>query len=79
MLTIETIATVDESGMLSAKAPAILAKGQHRVVIVVEDTPAPSERLPVEGGFPDLAAFRARLGPAYPGDTIVEMREEERS
>jgi hypothetical protein len=78
MLTIETIATVDESGTLKAKAPATLAKGQHRVVIVVEDAPASDEPLPREG-FPDLASFRERLGPAYPGDTIVEMRQEERS
>lgn len=29
-------------------------------------------------GFPNMAAFRERLGvPAHPGNTIVEMREEE--
>jgi hypothetical protein len=29
-------------------------------------------------GFPNMAVFRERLGvPAHPGNTIIEMREEE--
>ena len=30
-------------------------------------------------GFPDMAPFREALGaPPYPGNTILEMREDER-
>lgn len=31
-------------------------------------------------GFPDMAVFRERLGiPVHEGNTVVEMREDERS
>jgi hypothetical protein len=77
MVTIETIATVTDDGMLTAKAPAFVPRGRHRAVIVLEDTSI----LPMgRQGFPDMAAFREKLGaPVHPGNTIVEMREEERA
>lgn len=76
MLTIETVATISEDGTITAKGPSNLPKGEHRVVIVVDE--AGSEALPPKR-FPDLSAFRASLGaPTYPGNTILEMREEER-
>jgi len=80
MVTIETIATITEDGTITAKAPASAPRGRHRAVIVLEDAPMGRER-PAEGrGVPDLAAFRQKLGVAtHPGNTIVEMREEERS
>lgn len=78
MVTIETIATVTEDGTITAKAPGFVPRGKHRAVIVLEDAavqPTDSRR-----GFPDMAAFRERLGaPVHPGNTIVEMREDERS
>ena len=76
MVTIETIAII-EDGTITARVPPHLPKGEHRVVIVVEEAPVG------EGSsrrFPDMASFRASLGaPAYPGNTVVEMREDERS
>jgi hypothetical protein len=77
MVTIETIATVTDDGTITAKAPAFVPRGRHRAVIVLED----ASILPNEGrqGFPDMTAFREKLGaPVRPGNTIVEMREDER-
>lgn len=77
MVTIETIATIAADGTITAKAPASAPRGKHRAVIVLEDVPVERER---SGGFPDMASFRQRLGVAtHSGNTIVEMREEERS
>lgn len=76
MVTIETIATVTEEGTITAKVPGYLSQGEHRVVIVVEESPLPR----VPSRFPDLASFRESLGAeTYPGNTILEMREDERS
>jgi hypothetical protein len=79
MVTIETIATVTEDGMITAKASGSVPQGRHRAVIVLEDIPLdknPESRQ----GFPDMAAFRESLEvPAYPGNTILEMREDERT
>ncbi|MFL6234539.1 MAG: hypothetical protein ACJ76N_15515 [Thermoanaerobaculia bacterium] len=76
MLTIETVATVTEEGTMTAKVPGHLPQGEHRVVIVVDEAPL--------GGnvsrFPDMSAFRKSLGASrHPGNTVVEMREDERS
>jgi len=77
MVTIETIATITEDGTITAKAPASVPRGKHRAVIILEDAPMEKER---SAGFPDMASFRKKLGvAAHPGNTIVEMREEERS
>jgi hypothetical protein len=76
MLTIETVATVTEEGTITAKVPGHLPKGEHRVVIVVDEAPLRK----TSARFPDMAAFRESLGaPRYPGNTVVEMREDERS
>ncbi len=76
MVTIETVATVTEEGTITAKVPGYLSQGEHRVVIVVEEPPLPR----VSSRFPDLASFRDNLGAeTYPGNTILEMREDERS
>lgn len=73
MVTIETVATVTEEGTITAKAPGYLSRGEHRVVIVVDESPLQSPPKP----FPDLASFREKLGaPRYPGNTIVEMRSQ---
>lgn len=82
MVTIETIATVTEDGLLTAKAPASVPQGRHRAVIVLEDKALERGQRGAEPrpGFPDMAPFRESLGvPAYPGNTILEMREDERS
>lgn len=71
MVTIETVATVTEEGTITAKAPAFLRQGEHRVVIVVDESPLQS----APQRFPDLSSFRENLGaPPYPGNTVVEMR-----
>lgn len=76
MLTIETVATVTEEGTITARVPGHLPKGEHRVVIVVEEMPLRK----TSARFPDMSAFRESLGaPRYPGNTVVEMREDERS
>jgi hypothetical protein len=76
MLTIETVATVDQPGTMTVRIPASVAAGEHRVVVVIEEVPrARSSGRP----FPDLAAFRADLGAVFhEGNTIAEMREHER-
>jgi hypothetical protein len=75
MVTIETVATVTEDGRMTAKVPGHVPQGEHRVVIVLDESPLP--RVPSK--FPDLASFRESLGaPSYPGNTVVEMREDER-
>jgi len=82
MVTIETIATVTKDGTITAKAPRAVPQGRHRAVIVLEDVPFEKDALK-EGtrrGFPNLASFRESLGIAtHPGNTILEMREDERS
>jgi len=80
MVTIETIATVTEDGTITARAPGAVPRGRHRAVIVLEDVPLEKES-PKESrrGFPDMASFRESLGVSpHPGNTILEMREEER-
>lgn len=82
MVTIETIATVTEDGTITAQAPGVVPRGRHRAVIVLEDVPfeKDSSREGKRQGFPNLASFRASLGASlHPGNTILEMREDERS
>ncbi len=75
MLTIETVATVTEEGTITAKVPGHLPQGEHRVIIVVDEAPLRES----VARFPDMSAFRESLGaPRYPGNTVVEMREETR-
>ncbi len=77
MLTLETIAEIQEDGTLSARAPASVPKGARRVVIVIDDA-EPADRRP-RRRLPDLASFRASLGcRPYPGNSVVDMRDEER-
>jgi hypothetical protein len=75
MVTIETVATITEEGTMTAKVPGYLPQGEHRVVIVVEETAVPQSL----ARFPDLSEFRKSLGaPSHPGNTVLEMREDER-
>jgi hypothetical protein len=77
MLTIETIATVKPDGTLIAKAPAHATPGKHRVVIALDETPLDTAEQPQ---LPDLSEFRRSLGcPVYPGVSVVDYRQEERS
>lgn len=76
MLTIETVATVTQEGTITAKVPGFVPQGEHRVVIVVEE----SSLEPTASRFPDMAAFREGLGASpHPRNTVLEMREDERS
>jgi hypothetical protein len=76
MLTIETVATVTEEGTITARIPGYLSQGEHRVVIVVDEAPL----LETASRFPDMSAFRESLGASrHPGNTVVEMRQDERS
>jgi hypothetical protein len=80
MVTIETIATVMDDGTITARAPGAVPRGKHRAVIVLEDVPFEKDTVK-EGrrGFPDMAPFRESLEVSpYPGNTVLEMREEER-
>ncbi len=80
MLTLETMAEIQEDGTLSARAPASVPEGTRRVVIVIDDAPPAeaAERRP-RRRLPDLTAFRASLGcRPYPGNSVVNMRDEER-
>lgn len=65
MVTIETIATITEDGVITAKAPASAPRGKHRAVIILEDAPMEKER-PAEG-FPNLTSrkfhnYQKRVG-----------------
>lgn len=74
MLTLETVAEITEDGTLTARAPKA-PKGRQRVVIVIDDAPARTSKR----RLPDLAEFRSRLdGQTYPGNSVVDMRAEER-
>lgn len=77
MLTIETIATIGPDGTLTAKAPAFVPRGAHRVVITLEEAPWEP---PQSETLPDMSAFRASLGcKTYPGNAVIDARAEERS
>lgn len=81
MVTIETIATVMEDGTITAQAPGTVPRGRHRAVIILDEVALDREPIGIAGhrGFPDMAPFREALGaPPYPGNTILEMREDER-
>jgi hypothetical protein len=78
MVTIETVAEIDEEGTLTAQAPASAPRGRRRVVIVI-DEPEARKALP-KRKLPDLSEFRAGLkAKPYPGNSVVDLREEERS
>lgn len=75
MVTLETIAEIEEDGTLRVQAPPSVPKGPRRVLIVIDDAQGsePARRLP------DLTEFRAGLAARpYPGNSIVDMRDEER-
>ena len=46
MRTIETTATVDPDGTLTARVPPEIPPGQHRVVLVIEEQPERKEEVP---------------------------------
>jgi len=76
MLTIETIAEIGDDGTFVVRAPKDAPRGRRRVRIEIEDGAAVA---PERSSMPDFAEFRAKLGaPVYKGNTILEMREEER-
>jgi len=83
MLTVETLAEIREDGTLKARAPASAPKGRRRVVIVIDDAEMPGrtlrEKTPRRRRLPDLSEFRASLNcRPYPGNSVVDMRDEER-
>jgi hypothetical protein len=73
VLTFETTAIVDEDGRMTIRGPHRLPPGEYRAVIVIGEPVA--QRPSVK--FSDMSEFRKSLGaPVYPGNTIVEMRED---
>jgi len=81
VVTIETVAEIDEEGTLTARAPASAPRGKMRVVIVIDNGGSEvGPALVAKRKLPDLAEFRASLGAKpYPGNSVVDLREEERS
>jgi hypothetical protein len=76
---IETFAEIAEDGTLTAQAPASAPRGKMRVVIVI-DNGSEEQAAPATRKLPDLSEFRARLGAkTYPGNSVVDLRDEERS
>ena len=76
MTSFEALAEVAEDGTLSVRAPSSVAAGRKRVIVVVEDGESAEAR--TRRRLPDLAEFRAGLqGRPYPGNSVVEMRDEE--
>ena len=81
MVAIETIATVMEDGTITARAPGAVPRGRHRAFIVLDEASLEKDSMESEGrrGFPDMTRFREGLGaPAYSGNSVLEMREDER-
>ena len=77
MVTIETLAEIEEDGTLKAQTPASTPRGKRRVVIVIGDTKT-SEKTQ-KRRLPDVSDFRAQLDCLpYPGNSVVDMRDEER-
>jgi len=77
---IETFAEIDEDGTLTAQAPASAPRGKMRVVIVIDNGGSEVQAVPAKRKLPDLSEFRARLGAkTYPGNSVVDLRDEERS
>jgi hypothetical protein len=80
MVTIETFAEIDEEGVLTVRAPASAPRGKRRVVIVIDNGGAETPTAPVKRKLPDLSEFRAGLGAkTYPGNSVVDLRKEERT
>jgi hypothetical protein len=80
MITIETIAEITEDGTLTARAPASAPRGKAHVVIVIDDAESGVRSASPKRKLPDLSGFRASLGgKPYPGNSAVDLREEERS
>jgi len=76
---IETVAEIDEEGTLTARAPVWVPRGKMRVVIVI-DNGRSWEHAAAKRKLPDLSEFRARLGAkTYPDNSVVDLRDEERS
>lgn len=77
MLTMDTIAEVDDHGRLTVTTSQGLSPGLHRVVLIIDEATLSVD--PAAPAWPDMAEFRASLG-ATPGrvDTIAAMRAEER-
>lgn len=77
MRSLETVAEIQEDGTLSVRAPASFPRGTRRVVIVIDDAETAGRR--PRRRLPDLTAFRASQGGRpYPGNSVVDMRNEER-
>jgi hypothetical protein len=80
VVTIETVAEIDEEGTLTARAPASAPRGKMRVVIVIAGGGSEEQATPAKRKLPDLSEFRAGLGAkTYPGNSVVDLRDEERS
>jgi hypothetical protein len=76
MRVIETVVTVSEGSVITARGPQSLPRGLHRAVIVLDELPAAPRQT---RRLPDMAAFRANLGAVpHRGNSVVEMREDER-
>ena len=77
MRTIDTIAEIGDDGTILVKAPKGIPKGRHHVRIVIGEK---IEKTSEKKKFPDLAAFRESLGcMPYDGNSVVDLREEERA
>ncbi|HEX7183842.1 MAG TPA: hypothetical protein VF756_18580 [Thermoanaerobaculia bacterium] len=80
MITIETVAEIAEDGTLTVRAPSSAPRGRRRVVIVIDNESGSELSASPKRKLPDLANFRAQLGgKPYPGNSVVDLREEERS
>ena len=77
MKTIETVATVNDDGPARRPGPSVPGAGDAPCGRVIDEKRLPGR--PQRTGLGDMAAFRESLGAStHPGNTVVEMREEER-
>lgn len=80
MITIETVAEIAEDGTLTVRAPLSAPRGRRRVVLVIDNEGDGEATAPARRKLPDLSDFRTQLGgKPYPGNSVVDLREEERS
>ncbi len=71
MRTIEALATVDEGGTIRVPGHREVPPGEHRIVIVIDESLAPEREDPPES-LPDR---QYRLASEFPGEYVVLVGE----
>ena len=75
MLTVDTVADIDEDGTVTVRTPARGSAGKRRVVLVMDEDPR-QLTASASASLPDLSDFRTQLqGKSYPGSSAADFRD----